>query len=294
MKKKYKGLIYILPWLAGFAVFRLYPVISSFILGFTDGNIMGKPTFTGLENYIRMFSDDELIKSFKVTFIYIIIEVPAKIICSLGVACLLTKNLKGMTFFRTAYYIPAILGSNIAVAVLWKYLFSAKGYVNQFLNIFGISAVSWFGKEFPALIMIILLRVWEFGSTMVVFMAALKDVPAELYESAEIDGCGRITRFFRITLPVISPYIFFNTIVQMIQAFQEFNAPYMLTDGGPLNGTYLISMLIYDHSFVYYDMGYACAVSWVMIFFMSLISVILFKMSGGLVFTYEKSMKVKR
>lgn len=293
-KKKYTGFIYILPWLIGFMAFKLYPVIYSFILGFTDGNIFGKPSFTGLDNYIRLFSDDEFIKSFMVTLLYMIIEVPLKIICSLAVACLLTRKIKGMAFFRTAYYIPAILGSNIAVTVLWKYLFSSDGYVNQFIGFFGIEPVSWFGEPFPALVTIILLRVWEFGSTMVIFINALYEVPRELYESAEIDGCNRITKFFKITLPMISPYIFFNTIMQMIQAFQEFNAPYMITGGNPLKSTYLISMMIYDYSFVYFDMGYACAVSWAMLVFLSVLSLVMFKLSGNLVFSYDRNMKGKK
>lgn len=278
MKKfKNKGFIYILPWIIGFILFKIYPIIYSLILSFTDGNIIGKPEFTGLENYIRAFSDKDVIKSFAVTVIYAFIEVPLKLMVSMLVAQLLSARIKGMGFFRTAYYIPTILGSNIAAAVLWKYLFSSKGYANQLLAVFGIEPVSWFGEPFPALMTIILLRVWEFGSSMVIFLAGINEVPKELYEAAEIDGCSRINRFFRITVPMIRHLIFFNFIMQMIQAFQEFNAPYMITGGNPLNFTYLISMLIYDNSFVYFDMGYASAVSWILLIVLAVPSAVMIK-----------------
>lgn len=278
MKKfKNKGFIYILPWILGFILFKIYPIIYSLILSFTDGNIIGKPQFTGFENYIRAFSDKDVIKSFAVTVIYAFIEVPLKLMVSLLVAQLLSARIKGMGFFRTAYYIPTILGSNIAAAVLWKYLFSSKGYANQLLAVFGIEPVSWFGEPFPALMTVILLRVWEFGSSMVIFLAGINEVPKELYEAAEIDGCSRINRFFRITVPMIRHLIFFNFIMQMIQAFQEFNAPYMITGGNPLNFTYLISMLIYDNSFVYFDMGYASAVSWILLIVLAVPSAVMIK-----------------
>lgn len=278
MKKfKNNGFLYILPWILGFILFKMYPIIYSLILSFTDGNILGKPQFTGFENYIRAFSDKDVIKSFAVTVIYAFIEVPLKLIVSLLVAQLLSARIKGMGFFRTAYYIPTILGSNIAAAVLWKYLFSSKGYANQLLAVFGIEPVSWFGEPFPALMTVILLRVWEFGSSMVIFLAGINEVPKELYEAAEIDGCSRINRFFRITVPMIRHLIFFNFIMQMIQAFQEFNAPYMITGGNPLNFTYLISMLIYDNSFVYFDMGYASAVSWILLIVLAVPSAVMIK-----------------
>ncbi len=278
MKKfKNNGFLYILPWILGFILFKMYPIIYSLILSFTDGNILGKPQFTGFENYIRAFSDKDVIKSFAVTVIYAFIEVPLKLMVSLLVAQLLSARIKGMGFFRTAYYIPTILGSNIAAAVLWKYLFSSKGYANQLLAVFGIEPVSWFGEPFPALMTVILLRVWEFGSSMVIFLAGINEVPKELYEAAEIDGCSRINRFFRITVPMIRHLIFFNFIMQMIQAFQEFNAPYMITGGNPLNFTYLISMLIYDNSFVYFDMGYASAVSWILLIVLAVPSAIMIK-----------------
>lgn len=278
MKKlKNNGFLYVLPWIAGFILFKMYPIIYSLVLSFTDGNILSEPRFTGFENYIRAFSDNDVIKSFAVTVLYAFVEVPLKLMVSLLVADLLSKRIKGMEFFRTAYYIPTILGSNIAAAVLWKYLFSSRGYANQLLELFGAEPVSWFGEPFPALMTVVLLRVWEFGSSMVIFLAGINEVPRELYEAAEIDGCSRFSRFFKITVPMIRHLIFFNFIMQMIQAFQEFNAPYMITGGNPLNFTYLISMLIYDHSFVYFDMGYASAVSWILLAVLAVPSAVMIK-----------------
>lgn len=279
--RKYKGLFYILPWIAGLIIFRMYPVIYSFILSFTDGNILDTPSFTGLENYRRMLEDDDLKKSILVTLLYTFVEVPLKLVASLFTAYLLSKKIKGMGFFRTAYYIPTILGSNIAVSVMWKYLFYSKGYTNQFLGVFGIEPISWFGEPLPALFTVVLLRVWEFGSTMIVFLAGLNEVPKELYEAAEIDGCTPLRKLFSITLPMMRNVIFFNFIMQMIQAFQEFNAPYMVTGGAPLNFTYFIAMFIYDHSFVYFDMGYASAVSWVLMILISVMSAFVFRISDG-------------
>ncbi len=281
LKKKYTGFLYVLPWIIGFLAFKLYPAVYSFILGFTDGNIMNTPEFIGFDNYKEMILDEDLKKSFIVTLKYVLIEVPLKLTVSMLTACLLTRKIKGMGLFRTAYYIPTILGSNIAISVMWKYLFSSDGYVNQFLGLFGVEPVSWFGEPFPALMTVILLRVWEFGSTMIVFVAGLNEVPGELYEAAEIDGCTAFGKFFKITLPMMKNVIFFNFIMQMIQAFQEFNAPYMVTGGQPLNSTYLISMFIYDYSFIHFDMGYASAVSWTLLVFVSVLAFTVFKLMGG-------------
>lgn len=278
MKKKISGLGYVIPWLAGIIIFKFYPIIYSLVLSFTDGNIFGKPNFSGLENYARLFLDDEFIRSLTVTLIYVFIEVPLKLAVSLIVAYVLSANIKGIGFFRTAYYIPAILGSNIAVAVLWKYIFAYDGYANQIVKLFGIEPISWFGEPFPALMTIILLRVWEFGSTMVIFLAALNEVPKEIYDSAEIDGCTGLSRVFRITIPLIKPIILFNFVMQIIQAFQEFNAPYMITGGAPMKSTYLVSMMIYDNSFIYFDMGYASAASWTVLIVVSVIVFALLKL----------------
>jgi len=171
---------------------------------------------------------------------------------------------RGIGIYRTAFYIPSILGANLAVVIMWQYLFTSGGLVNQFLELIGASPVGWYGDPDRAIFVIILLRLWEFGSTMIIFLTALRDIPAELYEAAKVDGCGRIRAFFSITLPQLRRVIFVNLVLQTIAAVQEFNAPYMLTGGGPLKSTYTVGMLIYDEMFRYNDMnvGYANAVSW--------------------------------
>ncbi len=283
-RDRYIGLIYIAPWIFGFLVFTLYPILASFFLSFTDYDLMSAPTWIGLENFTDLFKDKEFIKALSVTAKYVIFEVPLKLIFSLFVAFILNMNLKGINFFRTAYYIPSILGSNVAIAILWKFIFSSDGLVNQVLAAMNMAPVSWFGQATPAMFTIVLLRVWEFGSTMVIFLAALKEVPAELYEAAEVDGSSKVRNFFNITMPMITPVFFFNFVMQLIHAFQEFNAPYLVTNGGPMKGTYLLPMLIYDNTFKYYDMGYASAMSWVLFVIIMVFTAITFKSSKYWVF----------
>lgn len=283
-ESRYHGLLYIAPWLIGFLVFTLYPIVASFYLSFTKYNLVSSPKFIGLDNYVRMFKDPTFRKALSVTFQYVIWEVPLKLAFSLFVAMILNMKLRGINFFRTAYYIPSILGSNVAIAVLWKFLFQSNGLVNQVLNAVGIANVGWFGQQFPALMTIVLLRVWEFGSTMVIFLAALKSLPQDVYEAASVDGCTKFKQFFKITIPLLSPTIFFNFVMQMIQAFQEFNAPYLITKGGPQKGTYLLPMLIYEHTFKYYKMGYAAAMSWILFIIIMIMTAFTFKGSKYWVF----------
>lgn len=261
---KYTGLLLISPFIAGFILFTLYPFVCSFVLGMTDYRSAGEPKFIGLENYKTMLSSENFRKALGVTLKYAAILVPLKLIVSLLTALLLNLEIKGIGFFRTAFYIPSILGANLAVVIMWQYLFTADGLVNQFLELFGASPVSWYGDPDASIYIIILLRLWEFGSTMLIFLAALRDIPRELYDAAKVDGCGRIRSFFSITLPQIKKVIFINLILQTISALQEFNAPYMITGGGPLRSTYTVGMLIYDEMFKYSEAGYANAVSWVL------------------------------
>ncbi len=283
-ESRYLGLLYISPWIIGFLVFTLYPIIASFVLSFTDCNLLNAPEFIGIKNYASMFEDDTFKTAMTVTFEYVALEVPLKIVISLLVAMILNMKLKGINFFRTTYYIPSILGSNVAIAVLWKFLFQSDGLINQVIGIFGAQPVSWFGEQLPALMTIVMLRVWEFGSTMIIFLAALKSLPQDVYEAASVDGCTKIKRFFKITIPLLSPTIFFNFVMQLINAFQEFNAPYLITKGGPQNGTYLLPMYIYDMTFGQYKMGYASAMSWVLFIIIMIFTALTFKYSKYWVF----------
>ncbi len=261
---KYTGLLLISPFITGFLIFTLYPFVCSFVIGMTDQHSMVVSKFVGFTNYRTILSSDDFRNAMGVTLKYAAILVPLKLAVSLFTAVLLNLEIRGIGFFRTSFYIPSILGANLSVAVMWQYLFTSNGLVNQFLELLGLSPVSWYGDPDAALYIIILLRLWEFGSTMIIFLAALRDIPRDIHDAAKVDGCGCIRSFFIITLPQIKGVIFVNLILQTISALQEFNAPYIITGGGPLKSTYTLGMLIYDEMFKYGETGYANAVSWIL------------------------------
>ena len=276
-KKINAGVLYILPWILGILLLKLFPFGLSLFLSFTRYDLMSPPEFIGISNYLEMFKDELFIKSLGNTIRYVIITVPLKLAFALFVASLLNFKIKGVGFFRTAYYLPSILGGSVAISVLWRFLFADNGLVNMLLKILHIPTISWMGDQKYALLTIGLLSVWQFGSSMVIFLAALKNIPNTLYEAARIDGASKVRMFFSITFPLLTPVIFFNFIMQMLNAFQEFNAPYIVTKGGPLNSTYLYSLLIYDNSFKYFNMGYASALAWFFFIIIMLCTAIVFK-----------------
>jgi oligogalacturonide transport system permease protein len=284
MENKNIGLLYIFPWLIGLFIFTIYPFVTSLILSFTNYNIINMPRFIGLSNYINMFHDSIFKTSLLATIEFVIITVPLKLIFSLLIAYILNFKLRGINFFRTAYYLPSILGGNVAIAVMWQFLFAQNGLVNQFLTLFHVKPVGWFSNALGALFTISALRIWEFGSTMIIFLAGLKDIPQELYEAAAVDGAGKVRTFFKVTIPLLTPIIFFNLVMQLIQAFQEFNGPYLITNGGPLYKTYLLGMMIYDNSFKYFKMGYASAISWFLFVIIMIFTMFVFKSSKYWVF----------
>lgn len=276
---KFTGLFLITPFIIGSILFIIYPFVCSFATGLTEYDGIHSPEFIGFDNYKKMLTDESFLKAVGVTFKYTAIFVPLKIIVSLLTAVLLSMNIKGMGVYRTVFYIPSILGSNLAVAIMWQYLFTKNGLANQFLEMLGIPSVSWYGDEKYAIFIIILLRLWEFGSTMIIFMTALKNIPKEYYDASRVDGCGSIRAFFSITLPLIKNTIFINVILQTISALQEFNAPYMITSGNPMKSTYTIGMLIYDEMFSYHNAGYANAVSWILFVLTAVIIFIMFRIA---------------
>lgn len=274
--KKNIGFLFILPWLVGFLVFKLYPFASSLYYSFTDYQLFDGISKYTLENYVDIFTTPKIVKALKVTFKYSFMTVPLKLVVALFIAYILNFKIKGVKFFRTAYYIPSILGGSVAIAVLWKAIFKDDGLLNTLLAIFGVDGPSWLSDPSWALFVICLLRVWQFGSAMVIFLAALKGVPVELYEAATIDGAGKWKQFFSITVPMITPIIFYNLVTQICQAFQEFNGPYIITQGGPRNSTTLISLLIYNSAFKNYEMGMASAMAWVLFIILMIFTVIAF------------------
>ena len=261
------GYILILPWIIGIICFQLWPIIHSFLMSFTNYNLLNEPSFIALDNYGKMFQDDVFYQSVKVTFKYVFIAVPAKIVFALCIALILNMKIKGIGIFRTVYYIPSILGSSIAVAILWKALFVKDGVINALLAQVGIQGVSWLGNPKYTLFTISLLTVWQFGSSMVVFLAGLKQIPSSLYEAASVDGAGRMAKFIHIALPGIMPMMSFNILMQTINSFQMFAAPYTIFNGrgGPLNSAMLYVIYLYQHAFKYFNVGYASALSWALL-----------------------------
>lgn len=258
------GLLFVLPWLIGFICFKAYPFGSSLFYSFTNFDLFNGITKTGWMNYQKIFTDEDIIRAFKVTFKYAVFDVPLKLAFALFIAYILNFKLKGVNFFRTAYYIPSILGGSIAIAILWRAVFNNDGLINTVIGFFGAEKINWMASDNGAMAVIVLLRVWQFGSAMVIFLAALKGVSQDLYEAAAIDGAGKWTQFFKITVPLITPVIFYNLITQLCQAFQEFNAPFLVTKGGPNGATTLISMLIYNNAFLRHKMGMASAQAWIL------------------------------
>jgi oligogalacturonide transport system permease protein len=264
-ENKRLGLLFVLPFLLGVLGFKLFPFVMSFALSFTQYDIINPPVAIGLENYNELFNKDPLFrKSLGVTLLFVLFSVPLRVGFALFIAHVLNFKLRGINFFRSAFYLPSILGGSIAVAVLWRFIFSQNGLVNIVLIKLGMEPISWLADEHFALWTIVLLFTWQFGSAMVIFLAALQNVPQSLYEAAEIDGASKWQQFWRITVPLITPVIFFNLIMQTVHGFQEFNGPYAITEGGPLHSTYLLSLYIYDQTFKYFNLGYGAALSWVM------------------------------
>ncbi|MGR6808345.1 carbohydrate ABC transporter permease (plasmid) [Sphaerotilus natans] len=264
-ENKRLGFLFVLPFVLGVLMFKLFPFVMSFALSFTEYDVMNPPVWIGTENYEQMLTKDPLFgKSLGVTLFFVAMAVPLRVGFALFIAHVLNFKLRGINFFRSAFYLPSILGGSIAAAVLWRFLFAQHGLVNIVLGKLGLEPIAWLADEHYSIWTVILLFTWQFGSAMVIFLAALQNVSVSLYEAAEIDGASKTQQFFRITVPLITPVIFFNLIMQMVHAFQEFNGPYMITEGGPLHSTYLLSLYIYDQSFKLFNLGYGAALSWVL------------------------------
>jgi len=284
-ENKRLGFMFALPFVLGILFFKLFPFIASFALSLTQYDLIDPPQYVGLENYRELANNDPLFQqSLGVTLWFVILAVPLRVGFALLVAHVLNFKMRGINFFRAAFYIPSILGGSIAVAVLWRFIFAKHGLVNIALIKMGFEPVAWLADEHYSMVTIVLLFTWQFGSSMVIFLAALQNVPTSLYEAAECDGASKTVQFWRITVPLITPVIFFNMIMQMVHAFQEFNGPYMITEGGPLNSTYVLTLYIYDQSFKYFNLGYGAALSWVLFALVGALALISFWSSRYWVF----------
>ena len=285
------GYLYILPWVVGFLAFQIYPFFMSFYYSFTNFTLVRDPVLIGFNNYIEMFTNDRVyFHSARVTLIYVFVGVPMKLAFALFVAVLMNMKFRMINLFRTLYYLPSILGGSVTIALLWRFLFSRSGVVNQILDTFSITRVDWLGSDRWALFTVILLTVWQFGSSMVIFLAGLKQVPTELYEAATVDGSGKLHSFVKITLPYLTPMILFNLIMQTIVAMQQFSSVFNITGGGPLRATYLYGIMLYEAGFRFLRMGYASAMTWVLFAIIMLFTVMIFKSSSFWVY-YEDGTK---
>lgn len=276
---KVAGYVFILPFIIGFLAFIAAPMILSLGFSFTRYNILESPVFIGLENYKTMFTaDPKFWKVFGVTMRYVFFSVPLRLIMALAVAMLLVKSSKLSGFYRAVYYLPSIIGSSVAVAILWKRMFASDGVINALLQNIGIdSKIPWLGRTDTAIWTLIILAVWQFGSSMLIFLSGLKQVPVSLYEAATVDGANGFHRFFKITLPMLTPTIFFNLINQLMTGFMAFTQSYIITQGNPRDSTLFYAVYMYQNSFTYNKMGYGCALAWFMVMVVGLLTLILFK-----------------
>ena len=281
------GYLFISPWLIGFFLFALIPIAMSLWLAFTDYDLLSGGEFIGLQNFQRMFFQDVRYgRSLAATVKYVALAVPLRLIFALAVAMLLNTKRRGVYWFRAAYYIPSIIGGSVAVAVMWRQLFGTDGVVNAISALFGAEPVSWLGNPDTAIWTLILLAVWQFGSPMLIFLAGLRQIPAEMYEAADIDGAHAWQKFLRVTLPLLTPIIFFNLIMQLISGFKVFTQAFVITSGAPLDTTLFYALYLYTRAFSNYQMGYASAMAWVLLIIIAVLTAIAFKLSNRWVF-YE-------
>lgn len=286
------GYVFILPFIIGLVVFTAIPFFTSLYLSFTEYNVLSPAKWIGVQNFHKMFFEDKLFwTSFKVTFKFAFIQVPIKLAVSLLVALVLSRATHMTSFYRAAFYIPSLMGGSVAIALLWKQLFSPNGAINQLLSAVGLPGnTRWLGDPHTALGTLIALGIWQFGSSMLIFLAAIKNIPASYHEAAIVDGAGPVRRFFAITLPMLTPILFFNLINQVIGAFQAFNSSYLITQGKPLNTTLYYGVHLYNRAFNHYEMGYGCAMAWFMLLIIAFFTALIFRSSSAWVY-YESEGK---
>ena len=271
------GIIFTMPFTIGFLLFMIVPMGISLYYSFCSYDILSPPVFTGLQNFKTMFADETFYKSINVTFFFAFVSVPLRLLFALIVAMLLLKSTKMTGFYRAAYYLPSIIGGSVAVAILWKRMFATDGVINKLLQAVGINCtMSWLGNTKTAIWVLIILAVWQFGSSMLIFLSSLKQIPQSLYEAANVDGANGISKFFRITLPLLTPTIFFNLVMQMINGFLAFTQSYIITQGKPMNSTLFYTVYMYQQSFEFYNTGYGAALAWVMLAMIGMITLFLF------------------
>lgn len=282
--KNVTGYLFILPWLIGLFLFYLFPLLYSLVLSFTDWDLLQKANFIGVDNYDKMMHDDTFWSSIKVTIIYSVVSVPLGIIFGILLAVLLNQKLPGIRIFRTIFYLPAVV-SGVAVSMLWLWVFDPKyGIINTMLSWIGITGPQWLSDPKTSLASLILMSLWGIGDAMIIYLAGLQGVSRELYEAADVDGASVVRKFWNITIPMLTPTIFFNLIMGIIKSFQVFTQALVMTNGGPGDSTMLYVLYLYRNAFEFFKMGYASALGWVLFLIIMALILVLFKTSGRWVY----------
>ncbi|MDO1583023.1 carbohydrate ABC transporter permease [Rhizobium oryzicola] len=270
---------FLLPWFLGFFLLALGPILASLYLSFTRYDMVAEPRWVGFDNYVYMFTRDRRFwKALNVTFTYVALAVPARLIMALVVAMLLDKGLRTIGVYRAIFYLPSLLGSSIAIAILWRQLFAADGVVNRVLADFGIPSHAWITDPNTSIYTLVLLAMWQFGSPMLIFLAGLRSIPRDLYEAAEIDGTPKWRQFLRITLPLLAPVIFFNLVLQTIEAFKTFSSAFIISNGSgaPADSLLFYTVYLFNEAFKFFRMGYASALAWVLLIIIAVFTGIAF------------------
>lgn len=257
-----EGYINLTPWMIGFLAFTAFPIVVSIILGFTEWTVVKDPRFIGLDNYVRMFTADPLFwQSLRATLGYVALSLPLKLIFGLALALLLNLKIPGINIYRTLFYIPAVI-SGVAVSLMWIWLLQPDtGVVNTLLGYAGIQGPKWFWDSDWALMSVALMSIWRVGGSAIIYLAGLQNIPVQLYEAAQVDGANAWRRFWRITLPLLTPTIFFQLVIEMIDSFKIFTEAFVITQGGPLKATYFFLYYFYEEAFRNFNMGYASALA---------------------------------
>lgn len=262
------GYMFLIPWFIGFFGLTLGPIVTSLYLSFTNFDLLTAPVWNNGANYVRIFTaDPKFLQSMRVTIFFVLFSVPLKLAFALGVALLLNRGMRGLPIYRAIFYLPSLLGASVAIAVLWRQLFSGDGVVNDFLALFGIKGPSWISSPQYSLWTLVALAIWQFGSPMIIFLAGLRQIPRDMYEAASLEGASRWRVFWKITLPMLTPVVFFNAIIQTIEGFKSFTPAFIISGGtgNPINSTLFYTLYLYQEAFGNFRMGYASALAWILL-----------------------------
>lgn len=278
--------LFLIPWIIGMVLLMLAPLAASAYLSLTDYDLIGSPSYIGFENYSFMWHDFRFWKSLRVTTVYVAFSVPLTLVAALAVAKMVEAGGRGMGFFRLVFYLPSLLGASVAIAIVWRQVFAGNGVLNQFLMMIGIEGEPWISDPDYSVGVLVLLAVWQFGTPMVIFIAGLKQIPESLYEAAEIDGATKWQSFFSITIPLLSPVIFFNLVLGFINAFQAFTPAYIISGGtgGPADSTLFFTLYLFQQGFGSLQMGYAAALAWILVLIVGAITAVNFAVQRYWVF----------